>query len=275
MYARSTARIAERQLGQPVVVENRPGALGLIGPASVARAKPDGYTIGQVTITQFRGPYVTKVTFDPVNDFSFIIGMVDYNHILYAPASSRFKTLQDVVKAARAAPDTITLGTTGNGGTGHLVLADLAVKASAKLVHVPYKGAPEAATNLAGGFVDLAVLPYAVGQQTGDRIRPVAVFASTRDPYLPSVPTSAEQGWDVGLRSPLGIAGPKGMPAKIVQRLHDAFLSAMKDPSHETLMRANGLTAWHKDSAEYQQWGTQQYRDEAILVKQAGLMPSN
>lgn len=274
-YARGTARIAEKELGQPIVVENRSGAMGLLGANAALRAQPDGYTLFQATITQFRAPYISKVAFDPTRDFTYIIGMSDFDHAMFVPTASAFKRLSDVIAAARDKPGDVSIGSPGMGGSAHLILQDLAVKAGVKFNHIPFKGAPEAVTNAIGGHLQTIIIPYNEGRKYADRLRLVAIFGEKRAADAPDVPTAAEQGFDVGLRSPFGIAGPKGMDARTVQILHDAFLKAMRDPSHDELLRKLGLQAWYKNPAEYSRWAVDTFRQEEILVRQAGLSVEN
>ncbi|MBT2304816.1 tripartite tricarboxylate transporter substrate binding protein [Variovorax paradoxus] len=271
VHMRKIAQVAEKRLGQPIVIENRPGALGLLGANAMATAKPDGYTLLQATQNVFRAPALGKVQFDPL-EFTYIMGFADGYTGLFVPASSPWKNLRELAEASRAKPEGISCGTTGLGSSGHLILADLQQKAQAKLTHIPYKGAPEMGVAIVGGHLDAAFLPLAVGLQLGDKAKALGIFTEQRSAQLPNVRTAREQGFDIVSSGSFGLVGPKGMPPQIVNALREAFEFALNDPSHDELLRQIGMVPWRKGPSEYTAWAIQTVVAERRMVEAAGLL---
>ena len=269
-HIRASSRMAEKILGQPIIIENKPGALGTIGGSTVARSKPGGYTPFQATQNIFPAPYLIKTPFDIERDFRFIIGMADFNHVLAVRSDSPYKTLPQLLDAARTAPEKISYGSTGVGGTGHLIAEELSHKSNVRMLHVPFKGAPDAATNLLGGSgVDAALLPDSIAANLGNKVRVLSVFAAERAEGSPDIPTAKEQGYDVRLQATFGLAGPKGMDEARVKKIHDAFHQVMQTPEYKKVTQDLGLFSWYKSSEEYGKWVIQTYRDEKALIERA------
>ena len=159
---RALATATEKYLGQSIVVENRAGAAGTLGPANMAAtAKPDGYTISQLAGTVFRQPFMTKTSFDPATDFTYIICLTGYTFGVVVRSDAPWKTSPELLAAAKANPSTITYGTPGAGTTLHITMEQIAKQQGVKLVHVPFKGNAETTTALLGGHID------AVADSTG------------------------------------------------------------------------------------------------------------
>ena len=159
---RALATATEKYLGQSIVVENRAGAAGTLGPANMAAtAKPDGYTISQLAGTVFRQPFMTKTSFDPATDFTYIICLTGYTFGVVVRSDAPWKTFPELLAAAKANPSTITYGTPGAGTTLHITMEQIAKQQGVKLVHVPFKGNAETTTALLGGHID------AVADSTG------------------------------------------------------------------------------------------------------------
>src|SRR2546425_5683245 len=151
---RKLAEIASRHLGQAVIVENRPGGSGMNGPATMAKtAKPDGYTLSQLSITAFRVPHMQKVDWDPLTDFSYIIGVSGYTFGIVVKSDSPFKALRDLLDYARANPGKLSYGTPGPGTSLHLAMEEIAAKAGVQFLHVPFKGQADSAAALLGGHI--------------------------------------------------------------------------------------------------------------------------
>jgi tripartite-type tricarboxylate transporter receptor subunit TctC len=159
---RALARATENHLGQSIVIENRGGAAGTLGPANMAAtAKPDGYTVSQIPVTVFRQPFVTKTSYDPSKDFTYIIGVTGYTFGVVVPSDAPWKTFPELLAAAKASPNTITYGTSGAGSTPHMAMEQISKQLGAKLVHVPFKGIPESVPALLGGHI------HAIADTTG------------------------------------------------------------------------------------------------------------
>src|SRR2546421_6628471 len=153
-HLRKFAEIAQKYLGQPVVVENRPGGGGMIGPAQMARlARPDGYTLSQLPITAYRLPHQRPVDWDPLKDFSYIIGITGYTFGVVVRADSPFKSFGDLIEYARANPGRLSYGTPGSGTSPHLLMEEVAMKANVQLLHAPFKDFADSSQALLGGHI--------------------------------------------------------------------------------------------------------------------------
>jgi len=153
-HLRKLSEIASRHLGQTIVIENKPGGGGMLGPGVMAKsAAPDGYTIAQLHVGAFRQPFLQKVDWDPLRDFTYIIGVSGYTFGMVVKADSPFKTLDDVIAYARANPGKMSYSSTGMGTSPHLLVEQLASKAGVQFLHVPYKGNADSTQALMGGHV--------------------------------------------------------------------------------------------------------------------------
>lgn len=234
------------KLGQPVVVENMPGASGNIGSQVVARAKPDGNTIMSQVNTLVMNPSLYKnVPYDPINDFA-PIGMTALGTlVLVANPAQKPNTLAEFIAEAKAKPGTINYGSPGVGTPHHLSMALVENEAGIELVHVPYKGAAGALQDLLSGQIPYMFQPVHVAANyiKAGKLKPIAVGSAKRHPLLPEVPTLIEQGLkgaDVDMW--YGLFAPKGTPAEIVTRLNNETSAILKsDQARETLPQ-QGLT---------------------------------
>ena len=217
VVGRALAAGLGKQLKQSVIVENKPGAGGTLGMGEMQRAKPDGYRLTMVPVSVFRQPYVQKVSYDLINDLSYIASFTAYDFILAVAPDSPFKTVQDVVNAAKADKGGVSYGTPGKFTGNQVTMALLGKAAGVKFTHVPYKGDSEATNALLGGHVQAIVSTNGIRNfmQAG-KVRALAIAAEQRPPAFASVPTFKEAGFDVVVPSPLGLAGPKGLPPAIV-----------------------------------------------------------
>ena len=158
IYFRKLGEITQKHLGQNLVIENRPGGSGNNGPTTMAKtAQPDGYTISQLTISAFRAPHMQKVDWNPVTDFTYIIGLAGYTFGVVVKADSPFKTFNDLIAYARANPGKLSYATPGTGTSLHLAMEEVAAKAGVQLLHVPFKGYADGAIALMGGHVMVQV----------------------------------------------------------------------------------------------------------------------
>jgi tripartite-type tricarboxylate transporter receptor subunit TctC len=219
-----------------IVIDNRAGAGGTIGIAQAAKAAPTGYDLvmGQKDNLAV-APWLYKgLSYDPVRDFA-PVAHVAYTPIVFVTsAKSRFKTFADVVAAAKAAPDTITYGSPGNGTTIHLAGEIVNLTAGIKLRHIPYKGSNPAMTDAIAGQVDLMVssVPSAMSQIRAGTVRALAVTSAKRSSSLPDVPTVAESGYPgVDVSTWYGVLAPAGTPAAVVARVHDEVNKLLATPA--------------------------------------------
>jgi len=247
VLARALGEELSRTLGQPVIIENRPGAGGNLGADAVAKAPPDGYTLlmtspGIQSINQF---LYTSMPFDPETAFAPISLLADMPMLIVVHPKTNLRTLGDLLAFARANPNKLSFGSAGIGTTGHLGQALLTHVAGMKLTHVPYRGAAPAVTDLIAGQIDGVVdnPPTVMPHIKGGTITPLAIAATQRLSVLPDVPTSVEgglPGWQAS--SWFGVVAPAGTPAEIVKRLHSEIVAAARRPSLQRFTRESGVT---------------------------------
>ena len=271
-HLRKLSEIASRHLGQPIVIENRPGAGGMLGPVSMARtAAPDGYTLSQLTVVAFRQPYLQKVDWDPLRDFTYIIGVSGYTFGVVVKSDSPFKSFDDLIAYAKANPGKMSYSSTGTGTSPHLLVEELAMKAGVQFLHVPYKGNADSTQALLGGHVmaqsDATGWGKFVDQGT---FRLLVTFGEQRTRW--GAPTAKELGYDVVSYSPYGIVGPRGMDPKVVKILHDAFKKAMDDPENLKMLQTLDQVYWYKSPEDYARWAAEDYVAERALIERLGLM---
>ena len=233
--SRLVAKGMSAVLGQPIIVDNKAGAGGNIGTEFIARAKPDGYTIGMGNFAPLAVNHALfkKLNFDPINDIVPIALIERGPLVMLIRAESPWKSVQDVVNAAEAAPGKLSYASGGIGGTHHLSGALFEHAAGIDMIHAPYKSGSAGASDLMGGQVQLmfeqmySALPSI---KTG-KVRALAVTARKRNNLLPDVPTMAEQGYpDVEVLNWQGVVGPKGLPADLIATLNSACNKALTDP---------------------------------------------
>lgn len=270
---RALAAAASRHLGQPIVVANRPGAGGTLGPSTMAAtARPDGYTISQVALSLFRLPHMQKVSYDPINDFSYIIGLSGYATGIMVKADAPWKTWKEFVDYARANPGVVTYATTGVGTSLHITMEEISRAAGIKLVNVPYKGTAESTMALVSGQVMLQ--PDGIGTSPmldGGQVRVLVSWGEQRNPRFPNVPTLRESGLDIVSIAPFGLAGPKGMDPAVVKVLHDAFRKGLDDPAYKAVADRNGLEPFYRNTQEFQQWAVASSAREGRILRELGL----
>lgn len=272
-HLRSLAEIASTHLGQNIVIENKPGAGGTLGPATMAAtAKPDGYTIAQFPLGMLRMPHMQKTNWDPINDFSYIIGVSGYTFGFTVKADSPYKTFNEYIEAARKQPGALNYGSTGTGSSPHLLLEELAGNAKVQLNHIPFKGNADLQAALLGGHV--MAQSDATGWDKfvdGGQMRLLVTFGEERTKRWPQVPTAKELGYNVVSSSPYGLVGPKGMDPAIVKTLHDAFKKAMDDPKHIAVLEQLNQAMWYRDGAAYKQWAMETFAKDKALIGRLGL----
>lgn len=262
IHMRVLADQAKKFLGVPVIVENKLGGAGTVGPATMAAtAKPDGYTISYMGTGIFTVPLMQKASFDPIKDFTYIISLSGYNIVVSVKEDSRFKTWQDVMAEAKANPLKITYSTPGPGSATHLAFESAAFPLGLKFTHVPFRGAAEQIPAMLGGHVDLAatggnVFPVVDGGQA----RTLLWLTEDPAPKYPNTPGLRSFGIkaEIDLNFPYGLAGPKGMDPKIVKILHDGFKKAMETPEHEAVLKQLDQPNRYMSTADYNAFVKQQ-----------------
>ena len=269
---RALGESASKALGVQVVVENKPGASGMLGPNELVKAAPDGYTLSQITIGVARLPHMQKMQFDPLRDFTYIACLTGYTFGLVVKADSPFKTVKDLVDFARANPGKFTFGSTGNGTTPHLAVEEFASKAGVQLTHVPFKGSSDGLQALLGGHINAHsdATGWAPHVDSGT-LRLLATYGSQRTKRWPQVPTLNELGYDTVSDSPFGIGGPRGMDPAVVRKLQNAFKATLKDPAVLAAMEKYDQPIIYMDSEAYTQFILASYVKEKRVIERLGL----
>jgi tripartite-type tricarboxylate transporter receptor subunit TctC len=270
---RALATATEKHLGRSLVIENRGGAAGTLGPgAMAANARPDGYTVSQIPITVFRYPFMRKTTFDPAKDFTYVIGLTGYTFGVVVRKDAPWRTFQDLLADARANPGRINYGTPGAGTSLHVTMEQIAKQQGLKWTHVPFKGNAEATTALLGGHI--AVLADSTGWAplvNSGELRLLVTWGAGRTRNWPAVPTLRETGIDMVSNSPFGIAGPAGMEPGVIKILHDAFRRGMQEPSYVAAMEKFDQEPFYLNSPDYHAYALRTIAEEKRLVQELGL----
>ncbi|MDX2205273.1 MAG: tripartite tricarboxylate transporter substrate binding protein [Hyphomicrobiaceae bacterium] len=250
---RAIAEVAGKRLGQPFVVDNKPGAAGTLGPATMAAtAKPDGYTLSQMPITVVRIPVIQKTTFETMRDFTYISQLTGYTFGVTAKADGPFKSWADVIAYAKANPGKVTYGTPGTGTSLHIAMEMIAAREGVKLTQVPFKGAAETNAAVLGGHTMLQA------DSTGwkplvdsGQLKLLNIWTAERSKVWPDAPTLKELGYPFVFDSPFGVAGPKGMDPAIVKKLDAAFKAAIEDPGVVEVLKRYDMFPRYLDTAAY------------------------
>jgi tripartite-type tricarboxylate transporter receptor subunit TctC len=241
--ARTLARFLERELGQSVVVLNRGGAGGEIGWAELARARPDGYTIGFINTPNILTIPIERQARYKLDELAPVANVVDDPGGFFVPTDSRFRNLADVVAYGRANPGKVTYGTTGIGSDDHLATLAFQRLAGVELNHVPFSGAAQVRNSILGKQIDIAAMNMGEGlaDMRQGQLRPLGQMSETRWDQASEVPTFREQGLDVVQGSMRGLAAPDGVPAEARERLAAAVRRVMEDPEFRRLAEQQGL----------------------------------
>jgi tripartite-type tricarboxylate transporter receptor subunit TctC len=246
--ARIVAQKVSASVGQSVVVENKPGAGGSVATDHVAKSAPDGYTIllGSVGSLAVAPHLIAKLPYDPLRDLAPITMAVVFANVLVVQPSVPAKTLAEFVKLAKDKPGTLTYGSSGIGGAGHLAGELLKIMARIDIVHVPYKGGGPAMRGMLGGEIQaIFATPVSSGAQIkAGKVRAIATTGATRSAYLPDVPTVAESGYP-GYEATNWYAymAPAGTPKEIVSRLHRELVQALNAPDVRVQLEKQGVEA--------------------------------
>ena len=256
ILARVVAEQLTRSMGQPFVVENKPGAGGSVGAEQAKNAPADGYTL----IAAGSGPFginpaiYKSLPYDPVKDFELITNIVLTPQTLVVGAQAPYKTVKELVAAAKAKPGEIAYASLGNGSTSHLTMEAFQSAAGVKLNHIPFKGSSDAQTQLIGGSVPLMsdTVPGVLAQVKAGKLRAIGVAIPQRSPYLPGVATLAEQGYP-GFESVgwIGLAAPAKTPPAILDRLNAEITKMLQDPAVKARLEQLAFTPVGDSRAEF------------------------
>jgi len=272
VHMRKFAELAQKYLGQTIIVENKPGAGGTVGPSTMAAtAKPDGYTLAQYPISMIRVPLMQKSAWDPVKDFSFVIGLTGYTFGVVVKSDSPFKSFKELIDYARANPGKLSFGSTGNGTSPHLLMEEVGLKTGVKFLHVPFKGNADSTQALMGGHIMAQSDATGWGRHVdAGTFRLLVTFGEKRTRW--NAPTAKELGIDVVSYSPYGFVAPKGLDPQTLRTLHDAFKRTLDDPEHLKLLQQLDQVYWYKSPEEFAQWAADTLRAERATLERVGLL---
>ena len=251
---RQMFEIVGRDLGQSVVLENRPGARGTQAAIFlINQAKPDGYTLAHHHLSILRHPFLTKQpTWDPINDFTYIMQVSGFTFGTAVRSDSPYKTFQDLIGAAKRRPGQLTYSTSGIATTNHIAMEEILEREGAQMTHIPFRGAQEGVTALLGKQIDVVAdaQSWRPNVETGE-LRLLSVWTRDRLPTFPDAPTLRDLGYDMVVTSPYGIVGPKGMQPETVDLLHRAFRKAYEDEASQAIMARWEMPKEYLGPAEY------------------------
>jgi tripartite-type tricarboxylate transporter receptor subunit TctC len=274
IVGRSFALRMSDDLGQQIVVDNRPGASGIIATETVVRATPDGYTILLVPSSFGVNPSVRKLPYDQLRDLTPITLLAAAPNLLVVNPSLPIKTVADLAAMAKAKPGQLRFGSSGNLGSPHLAGELFKNMANISMVHVPYKAASAALIDIVSGQIELsfASMPSALGLVKGGKLRPVAVTSLKRSVVLPEMPTVAESGYP-GFETAAwqGLLGPAKLPEPVLQRLHAAAAKAARDPVLKQRLLGDGSEPVGNTPEEFRTWATEEIAKWAKVVKLIGV----
>ena len=265
-------------LGQPIVVENRVGAGGTLGAAAVAKADPDGYTLlGHSNAHTISPAVYGNLPYDPAGDFAGITPFGAVPNVLIVAPSKGYKTIQELVAASKAKPGTFNYASVGVGSGTHLSVEKLKLGSGLDALHVPFKGGPEALTEVIAGRVDFYFCPIntALPHIRNGSLIALVTSATTRSPELPDVPTTAEAGYrDADFPIWIGLLAPAKTPRAIVERLHEESLKALALPAVQERLGKAGVTPLTLTPAQFDARIRAEIAANAAVAKAAGIKPN-
>ena len=273
LACRLISKEAEKFLGQPIVVVNKPGASFTVGIAAMAAAKPDGYTIGYSGHPgMFVAPLKEKLPYDPVRDLRQIMQFGYMNIAVTVKGDSPFKDFRDIVAFARQNPKKMTYGSGGVGTFGHLVMEQIARKENVQFTHIPFKGSTETQAALLGDHILVGTGDFSYPLLEAGKIRLILLIAEKPSPEYPNVPILKDLGYDIPAPTFLNVAGPKGMADDVVKKLDDAYSGAMKAPAFIKGMKDFRFTVYYRNGKELDGYMAANYDAFAKLLKEQGII---
>ncbi len=273
MSARMMASLLEKELGQTIIAQNKPGGGGSVAASIASTQRPDGYNLFTlVTAPAAITPHMQELPFNPLTDFTPIARYGLWHYALVVKADSPFNTLDDLIAYAKKNPGKVSYGLSGSGNPQHLVMERLKKETGIDLKAIPFKNGAEAVTAAMGGHISaVAGVTEWVPQVKAGEMRLLAVFDAERMKEFPEVPTLKELGYDIVAPSCLGIAGPKGIPAPVVAKLEKAVKKVMADPKFVQLMDKIMIKTAYLDSKDFGLYIKEIYEQQGRIIRDAGL----
>ena len=269
---RAIGESLSKSLGVPVIVENRPGASGMLGVSQLVASKPDGYTIGQIPLSITRQHHIGTINFNPLTDITYLGRTAGLSFGLAVNSDSPIKTFSDYVRYAKLNPGKLNYGSTGIGTNTHVYMEEIAEQVGIQLNHIPFKGGTDNLNALLGGHTDSMMdssvwAPYV---QSG-KLRLLAVFTDQRLADFPNVPTVGELGIKISGTAPNGIGAPKGLDPNIAKILENAIEKAAKDTPHIDALKKYGMNLMWQSRKDYEQYIKEIHNKERMLVERLKL----
>ncbi len=279
VVSRPVAKKMSEELGVPIVVENKSGAGGTLGIASIARSKPDGYTIGIASIgTQAIAPNINKsVSYDPNTSFSPVGLLGKYVNVLIVNSKSEFNTVQSLTDKASDKSSNLAFGSAGNGSSNHLSGELLKLLTASPYMHVPYRGSAPALTDLLAGNITFMfdTLNTSMAHFKSGTLRPLAVTSPQRSTFLPDVPTMDEAGVkgyaDTGSELWWGVVGPAGIPADILNKLNKALVNALESKETQEQFQNQYVDAWPSSPEQFADVVKKSHASWGKIIKEANI----
>ena len=262
---------------QSVIIENRPGAGGLIGTGVVVNSEPDGYTLLVQSASYAANPAIyKKLPYDPLKSLVDVAILGQTPYVMITAADGPYQSIRDLVIAAKSKPNEITFASAGVGSSTHLAAEYFNQVMGIKLIHIPYKGSPEAIQDTMSGRTAfyMAPLDTAIGQLKGGKVRALGVTSKTRNPAVPDIPSVAEQGYanfEIGLW--FGVWAPAATPAAIVKKINRDINQAMQDPEVKTAYENKGIKATPMSPAEFAKFVRDEMGKYQKIAKEAAIEP--
>ena len=271
---RQMFEIVHKDLGQPVLIENRPGARGTQAALFlINQARPDGYTLAHHHLSILRHPFLTKArTWDPVADFTYIMQVSGFLFGTAVRADSPWKTFAELMAAAKAEPGKYSYSTSGIATTNHLAMEDILEREGGEMLHIPYRGSQEGVTALLGRQISCVAdsASWLPNVEAGE-LRLLSVWKRERLRAVPQAPTLMDLGYNMVVTSPYGIVGPKGVEPEIVDTLHRAFRKAMEDEASQAIINRWEMPQEYLGPADYLAFARQRTEYERTTVARRGL----
>jgi tripartite-type tricarboxylate transporter receptor subunit TctC len=269
---RAISQVASRVLKQPIAVDNKAGAAGMIGAKAIAAAKPDGYTIGQIPISVTRFSQLGSLQADPRKDFTYLARTSGQTFGIAVLPESKFKTLKDMVAYAKANPGKVTYAHAGVGGATHVGMEEFALAAGIQLNAIAYKGGSAALNDTLGGQVDMLAdsSSWAPHVEAG-KLRLLATWGEERTPRFKDTPTLKELGFKVVVDAPNGIGAPAGLPANVEAKLREAFRFAVNSDEFKAVAAKIDAPLMYLDGPEYRKYVATVYDRETQLIERLKL----
>ncbi len=275
LTARALAEEAQKELGVPIVVENKAGGNGTVCATLLASKKPDGYTVAVVSFgALYTTPLITKVAYDPVKDFTYILAYGRYIGGICVKSDSPFKTAQDLIEYARKHPGALSYSSAGTGSPQQLAVESMAKQAQVRFKHLPYKGGAPACTALLGGHVDFtsgsgAHLNYV--KQNVFRMLAI-IISEERDPHFPDIPTLKDLGYKDVPPSRFVLVAPKGLPEPVFKKVEEGFRKAAYSPKFRKVMEDLSLPFVFRDRKQLEGEYPEFHQIYSSLLKEFGII---